>query len=160
MPPGLVAPLDAYLRSECSPLLNPTAVLLFPGWSERLGRDDRPCPSAVTTLVRRLCRRAGIAPPFRPHQFRTHLVHRILDAGGTLETAARFLGHRSSAVTFKHYYAEELVSVPIPMIEAVSDGPEALDLLETLQRARRTLESAHDSADRTLPARLLLRTGR
>lgn len=143
MPAALVEPLDAYLRSARSPLLTPTVSLLFPGWTQRPGRDERPCPSAVTTLVRRLCRRAGIAPPFRPHQFRTHLVHCILDAGGTLETAARFLGHRSSAVTFKHYYDAELVTVPIPMITGAppttaADDDEALNLLETLQRARLT----------------------
>lgn len=143
----LTAALDRYLRSLESPLLVPGTELLFPPTP---GGRARACPSTVTSTLRRLCLRAGIQPPFRPHQFRTFVVDDAVARGASMQDAARFLGHRSLSVTYRYYFTGGVTRESIPMISApVAIGVETndddeeqkkLDLLETLQRARRLLE--------------------
>lgn len=159
VPTALRTALERYLRSPTeSPLLllasgssTPVQPLLLfppPPGSQRAGAYDagRPCPSAVTTTVQRLCRRAGIHPPFRPHQFRSFVADEVLNRGGTVAEAARHLGHRSPDVTFRCY-----VTAPdrgrIPMLEPCDGGGEggpAAALTEEwdlLQSARMALEA-------------------
>ena len=148
VPAALRQHLDRYLRSPTeSPLLlqggAAPLLLLFPPppGSMRAGAFDpgRPSPSTVTTTLQRLCRRAGIHPPFRPHQFRSFVVDDVLARGGTLAEASRLLGHRSMDVTFHHY-----VSAPgrdrIPMLDEGAGG-DPDDRWELLQTARVALEN-------------------
>jgi integrase len=117
-----------------SPSFVATKRLLEKGRREReegrgRGRCWRSSKSLVATTLRRLCRRAGIHPPFHPHQFRAYLVDRMLTKGRTLAEAACLLGHRSTTVTFRHYWKTSNTTathrnVWIPMLDERERGEE------------------------------------
>lgn len=138
IPEALHTALDVYLRSLESPLLAGEVGWLFPA-----GRSGakRACPSLVTSTLQRLCRRAKIRPPFRPHQFRTYVVDEIVARGGSLRDAARFLGHRSVVVTYQYYFSGGLERGRIPTItERSPEEKEKWALLMRLRAARNRLE--------------------
>lgn len=138
VPEALHAALDVYLRSLESPLLAGEGGWLFPA-----GRSGatRACPSLVTSTLQRLCRRANIRPPFRPHQFRTYVVDEIVARGGSLRDAARFLGHRSVVVTYQYYFSGGLDRGRIPTIaERSPEEKEKWALLLRLRAMRHRLE--------------------
>ena len=79
--PPLRQRLRRYLTGPESPLVSGTTdPLLFPNPLV----FSRPSPSFVVTTLRRLCKDAGIVPPFHPHQFRTMVVERMLSEGQSL----------------------------------------------------------------------------
>lgn len=72
-----------------------------------LHAPHRPPLGAVNAVLRTVCRRAGL-PLVNPHRFRSYIVHVFLKNKNTLDQAAKFLGHKSTNVTFKHYWHPEV----------------------------------------------------
>ena len=69
-------------------------------------RPGQPAPCVARTLLAGLCRRAGL-PRFTPHQFRHYLVNTLMQRGNRLECVARWLGHRTPHVTYRHYWTDQ-----------------------------------------------------
>lgn len=113
--------------------------LLFPGQR----RPGLPSTSAARSMLRTLCRRAGLGRTFSPHQFRqsaagayqqqpplcalrrqradetgqpTGVCERA-DHGRRCTTdrgpATKWLGHRSTAVTYRHYWTDETLALRV-----------------------------------------------
>lgn len=81
--------------------------LLFPG-----RRSDRePAGSTARSMLRTLCRRAGFTHVFSPHQFRHFVVNELMKRGNRLECVSKWLGHRSTTVTYRHYWTDEAVGL-------------------------------------------------
>ena len=119
----LPAVLEEYVRKEhqgASPFLFPAR-----------RRPAQPAPAVARTMLDRcplhsmalcngsLCQRAGLRA-FTPHQFRFRcsvtaaprrmprhfLVNTLMQQGNRIECVARWLGHQSPAVTFRHYWTD------------------------------------------------------
>lgn len=61
-------------------------------------------PHHVTSSVMRaICKRAQL-PPVNPHRFRSYIVYVFIKNKNSLDQAAKFLGHKSSNITYKHYW--------------------------------------------------------
>lgn len=74
-------------------------------------RPGQPSSSVARNLLRAICARIRPTPRFTPHQFRHFLVNTLIRQGNRLECVARWLGHRSPAVTYRHYWTE--VEIPL-----------------------------------------------
>ena len=89
-------------------------------------------PQAVSALfglsgsmLRRICHRAGFSRPFSPHMFGHYIVNTLMESpgchpilgrspcrrGNRLECVARWLGHRSPHVTYRHYWTDSHVDL-------------------------------------------------
>lgn len=75
--------------------------LLFP--SPRTPGKASVC--CVRVALKRICHAASVGP-FTPHQFRAFIVNSVMRGGGRLDEVARFIGHRSTSVTWKHYWTD------------------------------------------------------
>lgn len=60
-----------------------------------------PARGFAAVTLRRLCRRAGL-PVHHHHQWRRMIVNAHMQRNGRLEDVAKWLGHRSPAITFDH----------------------------------------------------------
>lgn len=104
--PELREALRAYVLSRLSDD-HPPSPYLFPG----ARRPGRPAPFSARTLLRTLCRRAGLSPPFTPHQFRHYIVNSLMARGHRLECVSRWLGHKTPTVTYRHYWTDHEVGI-------------------------------------------------
>lgn len=80
--------------------------------------------NTVYTIVKRMCKNAGIVGPHtHPHSFRHTYAHMLLECGNSVENVARMLGHSSVSTTEEYYLKESAAEVSrranIPWI----DGP-------------------------------------
>ena len=64
-------------------------------------------PHPIQAELRRLGQRLGI-PGMNSKRFRSTIVKRVIEAGGTYEDAAAIVGHTSIATTVKHYHRIQL----------------------------------------------------
>lgn len=80
----------------------------------------------VASMLRTLCRRAGVRR-IHPHEFRRHLVSLFVRHGNSVDQAAKFLGHRSSATTYKHYWLVEADTLAdsMPFLRLLDGPPDA-----------------------------------
>jgi integrase len=63
------------------------------------------CVSTINVNVKRLANLAGIQNVrVHPHMFRHTIVGELVDAGNSLETVSRFMGHANVDVTARHYW--------------------------------------------------------
>ena len=94
--------------------------LLFP--SARRPRE--PSATVARGMLQAICMRVrpGPAPRFTPHLFRHFLVNTLLREGHRLECIAKWLGHRSPDVTYRHYWTDpEMVRPKPPPAQADDD---------------------------------------
>lgn len=77
----------------------------------------------VASMLRTLCRRAGVRQ-IHPHEFRRHLVSLFVRHGNSVDQAAKFLGHRNSATTYKHYWLVDADGLAdnIPFLRILDGG--------------------------------------
>jgi hypothetical protein len=66
----------------------------------------RPAWRYAAVTLQRLCKRAGLPQAFHHHQFRRFIVNHHMAHAGRLEDVAKFLGHRSTAITYNHYWTD------------------------------------------------------
>jgi site-specific recombinase XerD len=121
---GLLALLREYWRS-CRP-----ESLLFPG-AHPNRRYDITTPGHI---LKKLCRKAGIAKRVSMHTLRHSFATHLLEAGTNLRVIQRLLGHSNIQTTclYTHISIEELREAPSPM-ELLED-PEAEDKADARQQ--------------------------
>lgn len=123
-----------------------------------------PARSLARAVLETVCRRAGL-PRVNPHRFRSYIVHVFLRNRNTLDHAAKFLGHRSASVTFKHYWHPDLEDLTrgvrfLPAAPTSGERPAAvaddgsaastLSALEWEMQRRRELETENGRLRRRL----------
>ena len=88
---------------------------LFPGSR----RPHMPYTSMCQHLCRRLCNRINI-PCVHPHSFRVFIVTMCIKNGKSIDVISKWLGHRRTGVTFKHYY--DIIDEPLTLEELMEIG--------------------------------------
>lgn len=84
-----------------------------------------PYRQGLRSMLAQLCKRAGVQHMYH-HQWRQYITNTIVERGGGIELASKFLGHKDVRTTFQHY----LTAVPDIMKELLNTGEIARVLTE------------------------------
>lgn len=94
--------LGRYLSTEH----NKASAFLFPSRiNPRL-----PYRTVARTILARICKRAGM-PCLNHHKWRTYITDTAVGSGISVETVARFLGHRTPTTTYRYYLTNQQLDI-------------------------------------------------
>jgi integrase len=73
------------------------------------------CTETIRKRLKKIGQSAEVEVVVHPHVFRHTIVGKLIDAGNSMETVSKFIGHAGTDVTYRHYWLKGIKDLEIDL---------------------------------------------